>query len=40
MAILTILHNLWHFGIFVIIWVTFSCFGVFYKEKSGNPGED
>jgi hypothetical protein len=36
---------LWTFGInfghvvyFVVIWCTFSLFGMLYREKSGNPG--
>jgi hypothetical protein len=27
-----------HLVQFVIIWYIFSCFGILYQEKSGNPG--
>jgi hypothetical protein len=28
----------WQFGIFCVYFVHFSVFGMFYQEKSGNPG--
>jgi hypothetical protein len=31
---------LWPFGTFCIHSVHFSCFGIMYQEKSGNPGRD
>jgi hypothetical protein len=31
-------YILWSFGIFYCHLVHFSCFGMLYKEKSGNPG--
>jgi hypothetical protein len=27
------------FGIFMVIWYSFPCFGLLYQEKSGNPGQ-
>jgi hypothetical protein len=27
-----------HLGYFMVIWYIFPCFGMLYKEKSGNPG--
>jgi hypothetical protein len=41
---LAIWNILWVFGIFcdhsehiVLIWYSFSCFGIMHQEKSGNP---
>jgi hypothetical protein len=31
-------YSLWPFGILGVIWYIFSRFGIFYLEKSGNPG--
>jgi hypothetical protein len=33
-------YILWLFGNFAVILVYFSLFGIFYQEKSGNPGHD
>jgi hypothetical protein len=39
------IHIVWPIGIFdshllhfVVIWYIFPCFGMFYVDKSGNPG--
>jgi hypothetical protein len=36
----TIGYILWAFGYFVVIWHTYTSFGISHQEKSGNPAEN